>query len=91
MEHCEHVSEVDPDLAADTDECKDCVDLGDTWVRLNVCKTCGYVGCCDSSKNRHARRHYHDADHPVIGPAAGANWLWCYPHNSYVDRDGSIK
>lgn len=91
MERCEHVGAVDPDLAADTDECKDCVALGDTWVRLNVCKTCGYVGCCDSSKNRHARAHYHEVDHPVIGPATGGDWLWCYPHDSYVERDGTLR
>ena len=24
-----------------------------------ICLTCGHVGCCDSSPNRHARKHAH--------------------------------
>ena len=57
VEKCEHVGTVDVGLNSDIDVCEDCVKLGDTWVQLRVCKTCGYVGCCDSSKNRHARKH----------------------------------
>jgi CPA2 family monovalent cation:H+ antiporter-2 len=90
MSECEHAREVDTDLAADTDVCRDCVDAGDTWVRLDVCKTCGYVGCCDSSKNKHARRHHHETGHPIVGPVDG-DWLWCYPHSSYVEPDGSLR
>jgi uncharacterized UBP type Zn finger protein len=80
MEH------VDPHLAAETQVCKECAELGDAWVQLRVCKTCGHVGCCDSSKNRHARAHFHETGHSVIGPASGAqDWLWCYEDDDYID------
>jgi uncharacterized UBP type Zn finger protein len=91
---CTHIDTVDPDLAAAAQVCEECATSGDTWVQLRVCKTCGHVGCCDSSKNRHARRHYHETGHPIIGPAdpstGHGDWLWCYPDNAYVQRDGTI-
>ncbi|MEE9205934.1 MAG: UBP-type zinc finger domain-containing protein, partial [Acidimicrobiia bacterium] len=37
--------------------CPACIEMGDTWVHLRFCVTCGAVGCCDDSKNRHARKH----------------------------------
>ena len=90
MDRCEHVEQADMDLSTDVDVCEDCVALGDTWVHLNVCKTCGYVGCCDSSKNRHARKHYRETGHPIISRAGDATWYWCYPRRSYVERDGTL-
>ena len=33
--------------------------MGDTWVHLRMCLICGHVGCCDSSKNKHATKHFH--------------------------------
>jgi uncharacterized UBP type Zn finger protein len=49
---------------------------------LRVCLTCGHVGCCDDSKNRHATRHFHATGHPVIrSKEPGETWGWCY-----VDR-----
>ena len=47
-----------------------------------MCLVCGYVGCCDGSKNKHMLKHHEATGHPVIGPAKpGNNWVWCY-----VDR-----
>ena len=34
--------------------CEECLKLGSAWVHLRLCRTCGHVGCCDSSPNRHA-------------------------------------
>ena len=59
--------------------CEECVRLGDTWVHLRMCTDCGQVGCCDSSKNRHATKHAHHEHHPLarsIEP--GESWVWCY-------------
>jgi hypothetical protein len=36
--------------------CEERLALGDTWAHLRLCRTCGHVGCCDHSKNRHASR-----------------------------------
>ena len=59
--------------------CEECLKLGDTWVHLRLCMTCGKVGCCDSSKNTHATKHYHATQHPVIASLQpGEHWKWCY-------------
>jgi hypothetical protein len=44
-----------------------------------MCMTCGRIGCCDSSPNRHARRHARADDHPIARSAeAGEDWSWCF-------------
>ena len=49
------------------------------WVHLRVCLTCGHVGCCDSSKPRHATAHHIATGHPVIqSHEPGEQWRWCY-------------
>ena len=59
--------------------CVDCLKAGDTWVHLRLCLTCGYVGCCDQSKNKHARKHWHAASHPIIQSLErGEDWRWCF-------------
>jgi uncharacterized UBP type Zn finger protein len=59
--------------------CEDCVKLGDTWVHLRLCLSCGHVGCCDSSKNKHATKHFLKTKHPLIkSNEPGENWVWCY-------------
>jgi CPA2 family monovalent cation:H+ antiporter-2 len=64
----------------DSDVCESCVALGDTWVHLRSCLVCGAVGCCDNSKNRHARRHWEEHTHPVIQSLEpGETWKFCFP------------
>ena len=59
--------------------CEDCVKMGDTWVHLRMCLTCGHVGCCDSSKNKHATKHFHSTKHPLMRSVEpGESWVWCY-------------
>jgi uncharacterized UBP type Zn finger protein len=59
--------------------CEDCVKIGDEWVHLRMCLTCGHVGCCDSSKNRHATRHFRQSSHPLVRSIEpGERWVWCY-------------
>jgi uncharacterized UBP type Zn finger protein len=59
--------------------CEDCVKVGDTWVHLRLCLICGHVGCCDSSKNKHATKHFHSTTHPLIRSIEpGESWMWCY-------------
>jgi len=60
-------------------ECEDCIKTGDTWVHLRLCLICGHVGCCDSSKNKHATKHFKGTTHPLIRSIEpGERWLWCY-------------
>jgi len=50
-------------------------------VHLRMCLTCGHVGCCDSSRPRHATAHYEATGHPVIRSVEpGETWRWCYVH-----------
>ena len=60
-------------------ECEDCIKMGDTWVHLRLCLVCGKVGCCDSSKNKHATKHFHQSKHPLVRSIEpGERWMWCY-------------
>ena len=59
--------------------CEECVRTGDWWVHLRMCLTCGHVGCCDSSPNKHATKHLNASGHPLIRSAEpGERWTWCY-------------
>lgn len=78
---CDHESMIEI-TEATAHECETCIQQGDTWVHLRMCMTCGFVGCCDSSKNKHARKHYMRNDHPVIRSVEpGEEWRYCYIHN----------
>jgi len=66
-------------------QCRKCVDTGDTWIHLRACQTCGEVHCCDSSKNTHATKHFHETGHPiVISAEPGETWAYCYEHDEFV-------
>jgi uncharacterized UBP type Zn finger protein len=66
--------------------CQECLERGDGWVHLRLCMTCGHVGCCDDSINRHATRHFHATRHPVIKSFEPAeDWAWCYEDEQSVD------
>jgi uncharacterized UBP type Zn finger protein len=59
--------------------CEECLAMGDTWVHLRICMSCGHVGCCDSSKNKHATAHHRATRHPIIKSLEpGETWAWCY-------------
>jgi uncharacterized UBP type Zn finger protein len=59
--------------------CEECLKIGDSWVHLRMCMSCGKIGCCDSSPNRHATGHAHESGHPIIRSAEpGEDWSWCY-------------
>ncbi len=59
--------------------CEDCLAIGSRWVHLRMCESCGKIGCCDSSPNRHASGHASAAGHPIARSAEpGEDWSWCY-------------
>lgn len=75
---CTHLDQVQV-LETDKDYCEECVKTGDSWVHLRMCLICGHVGCCDSSPNRHASKHYHASGHPLVRSLEpGESWIWCY-------------
>ena len=76
---CEHVIGLKPVDPVTPQGCAECLASGDRWVHLRLCLTCGHVGCCDSSPNRHATAHYKETGHPVIQSfEPGEDWRWCY-------------
>jgi uncharacterized UBP type Zn finger protein len=75
---CTHASWIRP-VSPKTEGCEECLASGDTWVHLRLCLTCGHVGCCDQSKNKHATRHFRATGHPVMRSLEpGEDWRWCY-------------
>ena len=82
---CTHTDEI-TDIAARTPNgCEECLAQGDTWVHLRLCLTCGHVGCCDSSKNKHATKHFQQQDHPIIQSfEPGEDWMYCYKDDALL-------
>jgi monovalent cation:H+ antiporter-2, CPA2 family len=76
---CGHIEQLQPLAPRTVEGCDECLALGDTWVKLRMCMICGQVGCCDSSKNTHATKHFHASGHPVVQSAQpGESWSYCY-------------
>jgi hypothetical protein len=79
MPACIHLGEVRRDVTPAADGCQECLESGSSWVHLRLCMTCGHVGCCDSSPNRHARLHSHAIGHPIVASfEPGEDWWWCF-------------
>lgn len=76
---CIHKDQIKDFPQKKTDVCEDCIKTGDTWVSLRQCLTCGHVGCCDSSKNKHATKHFKETHHPIMKSVTpGEELTWCY-------------
>ena len=80
MSACSHLGSIQvTELPVSIRGCEECLKTGSAWVHLRMCQTCGQIGCCDSSPNRHASRHAGEARHPVARSAEpGEDWSWCY-------------
>jgi uncharacterized UBP type Zn finger protein len=86
---CTHLDQVRDVTPRTPDGCEECLESGDRWVHLRLCLTCGHVGCCDNSKNRHARRHFHDTSHPIIASwEPGETWAYCFADDVMVPAEG---
>lgn len=86
MDYCEHIAAIVP-VEPISDGCEDCLKTGDSWVHLRLCKSCGHVGCCDNSINRHATKHYHASRHPIIESfEPGEIWGFCYVDDMFFER-----
>ncbi|MDT4894151.1 MAG: monovalent cation/hydrogen antiporter [Pseudonocardiales bacterium] len=77
---CEHLEQAPRVVKPNTpDECEECVRDGTRWVHLRLCLSCGHVGCCDSSPQKHASLHYAQRRHPVMRSIEpGEAWRWCF-------------
>ncbi|MEW6127310.1 MAG: low temperature requirement protein A [Acidobacteriota bacterium] len=65
--------------------CEECIAGHYQWVHLRMCLICGHVGCCDSSKFRHATKHFEETGHPIMKSIEpDENWSWCYIDETYI-------
>ena len=82
--HLDQIQDVQPSATG----CEDCLRIGGEWVHLRMCLSCGHVGCCDNSPNRHATAHFNSTAHPLIRSAEpGEDWTYCYPDDLYMEAD----
>ena len=96
---CTHIAGIQ-DVTPSALGCEECLKSGSPWLHLRICRTCGHVGCCDDSPNKHATAHFHATGHPIIeGYDPPEGWGWCYvdevmfdlsnrktPHNGPIPR-----
>jgi uncharacterized UBP type Zn finger protein len=77
---CTHLDLIEvTQLPAEIAGCEECLAMGGRWVHLRMCETCGHIGCCDDSPNRHATAHFHATEHPIMRSAEpGEDWSWCF-------------
>jgi uncharacterized UBP type Zn finger protein len=82
---CGHKDEI-RDVKPRSEGCEDCLKTGDAWVHLRMCMSCGHVGCCDSSKNKHATKHFRLTRHTIMRSIEpGEQWAFCYLDEVQMD------
>ena len=75
--HLDTVTFLEP--GGDVAGCEECLKTDSRWVHLRMCQSCGKVGCCDSSPNKHASAHFAESEHPVIRSLErGEDWSYCF-------------
>jgi uncharacterized UBP type Zn finger protein len=85
MKQCTHLDQI-RDVKPHTKGCEECLKTGSRWVHLRMCLSCGHVGCCDSSPNKHATKHFHSTGHPLIRSAEpGENWAYCNADDIFME------
>ena len=86
MTACSHLASLPEHVDPKTPEgCEECLRDGTRWVHLRLCLTCGHVGCCDSSPQRHATAHFRETGHPVMQSfQPGEDWRWCFVDEAIV-------
>jgi uncharacterized UBP type Zn finger protein len=77
---CTHLNQINvTELPGSIAGCEECLKTGSRWLHLRMCMTCGKIGCCDSSPNKHASRHAREVGHPIaLSAEPGEDWSWCY-------------
>ena len=78
-QRCTHTDQIREGVVPSAQGCEECLRTGDEWVHLRECLSCGHVGCCDESENKHATTHFHNTGHPIIQSfERGEDWRYCY-------------
>jgi uncharacterized UBP type Zn finger protein len=86
---CQHLENV-PLVPMPQEGCGKCIAIGDSWVHLRYCVACGATGCCDSSRNTHARKHWESTGHGVVrSKEPGELWAYCFVDDETVNTSVS--
>jgi uncharacterized UBP type Zn finger protein len=89
MATCTHLDSVTVERPHTVAGCEECLASGGWWVHLRVCRSCGHVGCCDSSPNRHASAHARASSHPIVTSVEpGERWSYCYVDDAAFELEG---
>lgn len=81
---CSHIDLIQV-TEPDKDVCEQCIASGDIWPALRMCLVCGFVGCCDTSKNKHMKQHYQETGHPIFRSIRlQEKWVWCYEDDALL-------
>ena len=87
---CTHLWTIQP-VQPSSPGCEDCLRIGGWWVHLRMCLSCGHMGCCDQSPNRHATKHFQATGHPLMrSQEPGEDWMWCYVDQIFMDAPTTI-
>ena len=93
-DQCEHLTGLrteDFPPQKDLSACEECLVEGTFWVALRECRSCGHVGCCDSSEGKHATKHFHTTHHPIVESfEPEEEWGWCYVHEEFLDLPAEV-
>lgn len=85
MDYCYHVGAI-VEVTPSANGCEDCLKMGGQWLHLRLCESCGHVGCCDSSPNRHATAHFKSSHHPIVRSfEPGEEWGYCYIDDMFFE------
>jgi Zn-finger in ubiquitin-hydrolases and other protein len=76
---------INPTVRPSGDGCVECLAAGEWWLHLRRCAECGHIGCCDTSPNQHATKHFHQTGHPVIASfEPGESWFYDYERGTEI-------
>ena len=88
---CTHIDQISA-VPPSGDGCVECLLIGQRWMHLRRCTTCGHVGCCDNSIGKHATAHFHEREHPLVQSfEPGEDWYWCYVDELGRELDGETS
>jgi len=83
---CKHIADLRHVEPKTPNGCEECLATGGRWVHLRLCLSCGHVGCCDDSPNRHATKHFRHTTHPVMRSfEPGEDWGWCFVDELFLE------
>ena len=83
---CAHLKAVRDVHARTPEGCEECLRTDGVWVHLRLCLSCGHVGCCDNSPNKHATKHFHQTQDPLIQSfEPREDWGWCYVDELFLE------